>query len=176
MMDRAKCLNEEQIFAYAQHLLEPGEEEKARSHVEQCSVCGKTALRYQKLDAVLGEWKPVEPSDWFDARVRAAVASAPSARSGFTFFGLRWAQVLAPACLVIFFIAGSLIVSRMRPAHPARPATQQIAQPASTPSVQVEEELTLYENLPVLEDQDYEMLSNFDVLSKLPRGEKKLAN
>jgi hypothetical protein len=176
MMDRSKCLDEEQIFAYAQHLLEPGEEDKVRSHVEPCSVCGQTALRYQKLDAVLDEWKPVEPSDWFDARVRAAVASDPSARSGFTFFGLRWAQVLAPACLVLLIVAGSLIVSRRRPAPSPRPATQQIAQPASAPSVQVEEELTLYENLPVLEDEDYEMLSNFDVLSKLPRGEKKLAN
>lgn len=176
MMDRAKCLNDEQIFAYAQRLLEPGEEEKARSHVEQCSVCGQAALRYQTLDAVLDEWKPVEPSDWFDARVRAAVASNPSAQSGFTFFGLRWAQVLAPACLVMLLVAGSLIVLRRRPAHLPQPATQQIAQPASATSVQVEDELTLYENLPVLEDQDYEMLSNFDVLSKLPRGEKRLAN
>ncbi|MHB8655335.1 MAG: anti-sigma factor [Terriglobia bacterium] len=176
MMDRAKCLDEEQIFAYAQHILQPDEEENVRSHVEQCSACGETALRYQKLDAVLDEWKPIEPSDWFDARVRAAVASDPSARSGLTFFGLRWTQALAPACLVMLLIAGSLIVSRKRPAHPARPATQQIAQPASTPSAQVEQELTLYENLPVLEDQDYEMLSNFDVLSNLPRREKKLAN
>jgi len=176
MMDRAKCLEEEQIFAYAQHLLQPGEEDKVRSHIEQCSVCEKASLRFQSLDAVLDEWKPVEPSDWFDARVRAAVASDPSARSGFTFFGLRWAQALAPACLVMLLIAGTLIVLRMKPAHPARPATQPVTQPASAPSVQVEQELTLYENLPVLEDQDYEMLSNFDVLSNLPRREKKLAN
>ena len=176
MMDCTKCLNDEQIFAYAQHLLGPDEQDKVRSHVEKCFACGQTALRYQKLDAVLDEWKPAEPSEWFDARVRTAVASDPSARSGFTFFGLRWAQVLAPACLVLLIVAGSFIVSRMRPAQSPRPATQQIAQPGSTPSVQVEEELTLYENLPVLEDEDYEMLSKFDVLSKLPRGEKKLAN
>src|SRR5579863_6507957 len=118
MMDRPKCMDDEQIFAYAQHLLEPGEEEKVRSHVEQCSACGQIALRYQKIDAVLDEWKPVEPSEWFDARVRAAVASDPLARSGFTFFGLRWAQVLAPACLVLLIVTGSFIVSRMRPAHP----------------------------------------------------------
>ena len=176
MMDRGKCLDGEKLFAYAQHLLEPGEEGKVRSHVEQCSACGQTALRYQKLDAVLDEWKPVTPSDWFDARVRAAAALNPSARSGYTLFGLRWAQVLAPACMVLLLVAGSLIVSRMRPAHPPRTAAQQIAQPARTPSVQVEEELTLYENLPVLEDEDYEMLSKFDVLSNVPRGEKKLAN
>src|SRR5579859_1073789 len=143
MMDRAKCLEEEQIFAYAQHLLQPGEEDKVRSHIEQCSVCEKASLRFQTLDAVLDEWKPVEPSDWFDARVRAAVASDPSARSGFTFFGLRWAQVLAPACLVLLLVAGSLILSRVRPAHVPRPAAQQIVQPASAPSAQVEEELTL---------------------------------
>src|SRR5579864_567149 len=109
MTDPTKCLNDEQIFAYAQHLLEQAEEDKVRSHVEHCSVCGQSVLRYQKLDAVLVEWKPVEPSGLFDARVRAAVASDPSARSRFTFFGLRWAQVLAPACLVLLIVAGSFI-------------------------------------------------------------------
>jgi hypothetical protein len=84
--------------------------------------------------------------------------------------------VLAPACLVLLIVAGSFIVWRMRPAQSPQSATQQTAQTASAPSTQVEEELTLYENLPVLEDEDYEMLAKFDVLSKLPRGDKKFAN
>jgi hypothetical protein len=36
--------------------------------------------------------------------------------------------------------------------------------------------LTLYKDLPVLEDEDYEMLANFDVLSALPHGEAKVEN
>ena len=147
-----------------------------REHVEHCAACGQTVTEFQKLDTVLDEWRPVAPSDWFDARVRAAVAADVSAPSRFTLFGLRWAQVLAPACLLLLVVAASLIVSRIRATKPSLTATRPIVEPAKTPAARVEEELTLYKDLPVLEDEDYEMLANFDVLSELPRGEKKVDN
>lgn len=176
MINHGKCLDQEQLFAYAQRLLDSPEQGAAREHVEQCAACGQIVMEFQKLDTVLDEWRPVAPSNWFDARVRAAVAEDFSQPSRFTLFGLRWAQVLSPACLVLLLVVASLILSRTRETKSSLTTTQSITEPAKTPAARVEEELTLYKDLPVLEDEDYEMLANFDALSELPRGEKKVDN
>jgi anti-sigma factor ChrR (cupin superfamily) len=70
-----KCLDQEQLFAYAHRLLEQREEETARAHVDTCPRCRAALEEYARLDAVLDEWKPSEPSPWFDARLRQALAS-----------------------------------------------------------------------------------------------------
>jgi len=50
-------------------------------------------------------------------------------------------------------------------------ARREAARPQAPPG---EDELTLYENLPVLEN--YDLLANFDVLSELPKRDKQVAN
>jgi len=169
-MNHEKCMEREHLFAYAHHLLEAAEEREAREHVAQCAACGQVVMEFQKLDAALEEWKPIAPSVWFDARVRAAVASERSAGFPFRLFGWRWAQILAPACLVLLVTVASLMISRRQPSSAP---TERAAQSSAA---QVEEELTLFKDLPVLEDEDYEMLANFDVLSELPHGEAKVEN
>ena len=175
MIDTTNCLSREVLFSYSHRLLEPREESGVREHVGRCAACKQTVLEFQQLDTVLDEWKPVVPSSWFDARVRAAVNSSGGAPSGFTLFGMRWAQVLAPACLAILVMAASLMISRVQPNRALRNAAQ-TNRTVKSPAAQVEEELTLYKDLPVLEDEDYDMLANFDVLSELPHGETKVEN
>ena len=133
-------------------------------------------IEFRDLDSVLGEWKPVEPSAFFDARLKAKVASAITGQSGFPFFGVRRAQLLAPAFTVLLVVAATLIVFRTRPSHTPRPSVPSVVQTANAPAAKVEDELTMYENLPVLEDEDYDMLAHFDILSEVPHGAKKIAN
>src|SRR5271169_2879820 len=165
MISHGRCLDREQLFAYAQRLLDSPEHGESREHIEQCAACGQMVAEIQKLDTVLNEWKPVAPSDWFDARVRATVAAEVPAPSRFALFGLRWAQVLSPACLVLLLIAASLILSRRRESNSFLTSTQPLTETVQTRAARVEEELTLYKDLPVLEDEDYEMLANFNALS-----------
>lgn len=167
MTNIEKCMGKEDLFAYAHHLLEPDAERDLRKHLAECAACRAVVAEYQSLDALLDEWKPAAPSAWFDVRVRAAVAADHPPR--WTLFGFRWAQLLAMACLLALVTAASLIISRRQPS-----STQETA--AKSSAAKVEEELTLYKDLPVLEDEDYEMLANFDVLSALPRGEAKVEN
>jgi anti-sigma factor RsiW len=173
MMDQEKCWIREQLFAYASHLLEPREADSVRLHVEQCDECLRIVAEFQRLDTVLDEWKAVAPSGAFGARVRAAVASR---QSHTTFFGLRWTQVLAPVCLLVLMVTTSVIFLRVRKAHKLNNGSTQTTQIQNASAGQAEEELTLYQNLPVLEDEDYDMLADFDVLSELPRGDNKVAN
>jgi hypothetical protein len=48
-----------------------------------------------------------------------------------------------------------------------------VTQPQTAATAE-EDELSLYQNLSVLED--YDMLANFEVLSELPAGAKKVVN
>lgn len=176
-----KCFEREQLFVYFQRLLDAREEEQVRAHLGECPACRGVVEQYRKLDRTLEEWKPVDPSPAFDARVRAAVAAVPEQRA---LFGFDWVRWLAPAGLLVLLVAASVFVLRMGGrGEMSQPAAQQSpAKTVETRSVRPqaakegEEELTLYQNLPVLEDEDYDLIANFEVLSELPRGEKKVVN
>jgi len=179
-----KCIEREDLFAYVHRMLELRDEEKVRAHIELCPRCQEAVEEFRKLDAVLEEWKSAEPSPWFDARVRAAVAASKPAEPPRVFFGLQWGRWLAPALVGVLVVVGSLVVLRLRQPHevPQPVARQEAAKPvtpapppAVTPAVESEaDELSLYQNLPVLED--YDMLADFEVLSEIPKGAKKVVN
>lgn len=188
------CMEREQLFAHIHRMLEGCEEEEARGHLEQCARCRAAVAELRKLDAVLDEWKPREPSPWFDARVRAAVTTAEERKSLRPFFARPWVRLWVPALALLVIIIAALAMLRTRPLEqapqpvaqkeqpqPSQPATtspaeappEMLAQ-VKTPGTSVEDELTLYENLGLLED--YELLAGFDVLSELPVGDKQVAN
>ncbi len=181
-----KCLERDKLFAYGCHLLEPREEAEARAHLAECAQCREALEEYRELDAVLEEWKPVEPAPWFDARVRQAVQSIGAAQDPSSFFGLAWVRRLVPVLVMVLLVTASLAILRVRTPHPVSPHTvdqapPQATAPAPTPPEAVqpeaaagEEELRLYRNLPILED--YDMLAEFDVLSELPKGDTKVAD
>lgn len=180
-----KCIDRERLFAYALGLHESREEAGVRAHLAECAACRGAVEQYRKLDAVLDEWKPTGPSTWFDTRLGARLRQAEKERAGF--FGLRPIQWLAPAVALVALVAVSTVILRMKrpvavPKASVPPAVQ-VATPAAptvatskagTETESGQDELSLYKNLPVLED--YDLLADFDVLSELPKAGKQVEN
>ena len=180
-----KCMEREELFAYLHRLLELREEGSVRAHVTECASCRGILEEYRSLDAALEDWKTVEPSPWFDARLRAAVQSGEVTQPGWSWFGLgrlRWA---VPAVAVVLVLVTSVLILRTRQVrHASQHMLSQVARKAGAPAAGMgaaqaagepaEEELSLYQNLPVLED--YDLLANFEVLSELPKSEKQVEN
>ena len=180
-----KCVDREKLFGFVHHLLEPGEEAEVRHHLDQCSECQHVAQGFAKLDAVLEEWRKVNPSPWFDQRLKQALASGGPASAFRFFFSLSSTRVFAALLAVLFVVVGSIMIhqfSRSGPSGQANapaaqvqppPTTQAQPQPQTAAQAQTlpaEEELKMYQNLAVLEN--FDLLENFDVLSELPKGNK----
>jgi len=177
------CTEREKLFGYAQRLLEPREEHEVRAHLESCPTCRAAAEEYLKVDTLLEEWTPLEPSPSFDARVREAVEPSGASRSLlglFGFPGLRWmAPALVTVLVVVAFVAVLHVRHGRRAAHAPAQASSMPAAPdaPSAPPTETmggEEEVKLYQNLFMLED--YDLLAEFDLLSELPKGETKVDN
>ncbi len=191
------CLNREQLFAYAHRLVEGREEENARAHLESCAQCRAALAKAGQLDALLDEWKPAEPSPWFDARVRQAVAATDP---GKPFFGAAWMRWAAVGALAVLVGVGVWVWRRaQRPVEVNPPVAHEVApqknpaQPPATvaqskptarplPDAQAQAkqiappngELNPDDDLKALED--YDLIANFDVLSEIPRGGTKVDN
>jgi hypothetical protein len=179
---RNNCLEREKIFALAERLLDEREQREASAHVEACEACRSVFQSYHRLDSVLDEWSPAaEPSPWFDARLRAAVA-AQAARPARSFWGLQWSRwMAAPALAALMLVATVAVVRNARFAGGSgggsgtRAVSVVVKPVAAPPQAQAaSQELKMYQNLPVLED--YDMLADFDVISELPKGSHKIAD
>jgi hypothetical protein len=174
------CLKREDIFALSPGMLAEREANDAKEHLEGCANCRKVFEDYLRLDSILEGWAPAaEPSPWFDARLRAAVAAAKpaSASPGFRTWSLAWTRWLALSALAAMLVGALVTRHHLRLQHQrSAPAPVQVAQTQRPPAVASEaaQELKMYQNLPVLED--YDMLANFDVISELPKGSSKVAD
>lgn len=195
------CMKKEQIFAYSSNMLGPGERSKAEAHLLQCPSCRKVLAGYETLGSALGEWKSAEPSPWFDARVRARIASAVKTHPWYSITGFGWKRWTAVAAIAILAVGTSFIVLRRstdsgRSAPAAKivsntlPEAQSLPQPAPAQETQAavtrpaavapaaiesaSQEMDLYEHLRVLEN--FDMLANFDVLSELPQASDKTSD
>lgn len=185
---KSECFEKERLLAYATKLLEPAEEAKVDAHLAGgCETCNAVVWEYRALDSVLDEWKPAQPSPWFDARLRTALASGRPARTAGGFLGFdraRWSRWLTPALAAALVVVVSVVAVRVRrTGHPGTGAGNTIAQqgPAQAvnpPSkgggevqgpqaVQPGSEEPRATNAAQAVDDD-EMLTNFDVLSELP--------
>ena len=116
-----KCNEREKLFLFAHQMLEPREAEEVRSHVANCADCSRAAEEYRKVDAALDDWSAAEPSPWFDARVRARVASSAQKESGFFGFG-RLRALVAGAASVVLIVGMLVVVHRRPPPSPRRAA------------------------------------------------------
>jgi len=180
---RSDCVEREKIFALAQHMLSEREQQEVNAHLEACENCRGLLQNYRHLDSVLDEWSPAaEPSPWFDARLRAAVEAQAQRRTGF-FGNLSWRRWMAAPALASLLLLASLVVLRSGwiGHHPQESSVAQAPPVAAKPKVvpvteaqAANQELKMYQNLPVLED--YDMLANFDVISELPKGNHKIAD
>ena len=172
------CPKREEIFAYAARLLPAKEEETLAAHLSACESCRRVRDEYRQVDEILSTWQPPEPTAGFDARVREAVRSIPERSRWIEWiwphFGLRlWAPALA-ALLVIF---GLYILQTQQVGNEAPEIVSIPEDPGSLTST--EPELALLADLSILgdyESEDYEMLTEFEVLSELTTDSEEWVN
>lgn len=196
------CLDRKQLFRYAHHLLNPQEVAQFRAHLGGCSRCREAVIHYERIDAVLDEWKPVEPSAGFDAGVRQAVGAQQAYRAAWSFWGPGWARSFALVALGVFVIAGEVWLARSQRPVPNPPAlgsnpSEQVSAPISSEVAKVKpvivaparikkpakpatelksvsSSLGEDEDARALDDDD--LVANFDILSELPKRDTRVAN
>jgi anti-sigma factor RsiW len=139
---------ESRILPYVDGRLKASEAREVETHLTACAACRLRVSEFRAVSGLLDELPQMEPSDAFDARVRARVAAESVKRS--------WWAWLAPSPRVAF-AASMLLLATVwigsRPTH----------YPASNPPVDPEQ---IANDLPVLEN--YDVLSNFEALTDLP--------
>ena len=122
MTMKSGCFHKEQLMAYSTRLLEPAEDAEIRRHLTTCAACRAVADQYGAVDSLLEEWKPAEPSPWFDARLRAAVARADAAKASHGgLFGLAWTVRTgwsAPVLMAALVAVSVVIIKVRKPLHP----------------------------------------------------------
>ena len=197
------CFEREQLFGYAHRLLDEKELAAVRAHLGECSKCGEVVESYNRMDAVLEEWKPVDPTAWFDAHVRQAVLAQPPQSTAWGFWGMGWVRGVALATLAILVVSGVIWFTRRPRVIPdsSTVAARHLNPPAPTPAAP--EVATVNHAVvppphperplkaatvvksggaPTVDDEDAvtadddELLANFDVLSELPKTETQVAN
>jgi anti-sigma factor RsiW len=176
-----KCIEREKLFQLVNKMLEPHEEDEVRTHLAACVACARVAEEYRRLDAALDDWTAAEPSPWFDARVRARVASGEANVPWFGFGKVRAVTAVVAAAVVILAAVvvfhhqqvvenhHSVVSQQQAEPNPpiAKPSepTEALRQP-----LPADEQLKMDENLSLLED--YDVVSNFDALSELPQAKE----
>jgi hypothetical protein len=198
-----KCLETEILTSYAYRLIDEAAASEVRRHLEGCSRCRKIVEQHGRLDAVLNEWQPAEPTPGFDVRVREAVATLEAQRKGWGFWGWQWARGLALASLGVMIVAGTVwfahhhrgvshfaqvAMRQPQQATGARNSGQspnpqtlsETAQAQVTPAQHAPEPgstvATSSDDKDALAMEDYDLAANFDLLSEIPKGERRVAN
>ena len=137
---------ETRILAYVDGRLKQGERAEVEKHLEGCAACRLRVNEFRAVNELLDELPVIEPSGAFNARVHALVAAEPRKKSS-------WLAWLAPSPRVAFaasllLLAAVWVGSIQQPVHPA------IAE----------------QDLPVVENADYDVISSFAPLSDLSQA------
>ncbi|HVB35447.1 MAG TPA: zf-HC2 domain-containing protein [Patescibacteria group bacterium] len=136
------------------------ERERVAGHLARCEACTRRMEQLKATWSALDALPSIEPSAWFDTRVRARMREPlPKAgRLGRLPAGLRW--YLTAAALIALAIWISLRPPASRPAPVAK-------------SPQNQQDFAVIQNLPELEN--YDVISNFEALPALP-GAQSVGN
>jgi predicted anti-sigma-YlaC factor YlaD len=197
------CLDREHLFGYVHRLLGEPEAAQVRAHLAACSRCREAVERCKLLDGVLEEWRPAEPSDWFDARVRQAVEAQEAHRAARRLRSAEWMRGLALASLGVLVVAGVAWLTH-RHRSVSAPSTLATQQPHQAAAARAPAEVAKLNPAPVAPRQavktrkpapvaqsaaaslnddedvptldDYDLFANFDVLSELPKRGGQVAN
>lgn len=131
---------------------------EVEQHMRECGACRAKAEELRGTMALLGEWRDVNPSPYFDTRLQARrreQAAAP---------GL-WAWLRKPALAGVFVLliaAGVGLFQRTRPI----PA-ENVAQATRAQSVTLKKVGTAVSDLQAL-DRNEDLYANFEVLDDVP--------
>ena len=198
-----KCLESEKLISYAYHLLDEAAAAQVCAHLGECPRCRGIVEQHRRLDTVLGEWMAAGPSPGFDARVRAVVESGAAQRRMRGFWRLEWARGLALASLGLLIITSVVLLTHGRhtalvssrtaaPQHQPAAGVQTPAQAAKVNPSAIAPGAHKMPGEPAstiksvgassIEDKDlqalddYDLAANFDLLSELPKGDKRVVN
>jgi anti-sigma factor RsiW len=133
---------ETRILAYVDGRLKEGERAEVEKHLNGCAACRVRVNEFRAVTDLLDELPMIEPSGAFNARVHALVAAEPKKRSG-------WLAWFTPSPRIAFAASMLLLLTVWLGAR-------------STPSPAIEAQ-----DLPVVENADYDVISSFAPLSDL---------
>ncbi len=137
---------ETRILAYVDGRLKESERAEAEKHLEGCAACRLRVKEFRAVNDLLDELPVIEPSGAFNARVHALVAAEPRTRSS-------WLAWLAPSPRVAFAASMLLLAAVLVGSLSQRPQPAIAAQ-----------------DLPVVENADYDVISSFAPLSDLSQA------
>jgi anti-sigma factor RsiW len=135
---------ENKILPYVDGRLKQSEALEMEKHLLACPACSLRVNEFRAVSGLLDELPVIEPSVAFDVRVRARVAAEPAKQSWWAWF--------APSPRVAF--AASLLLL----------ATVWLgSRPADRPVIAEQDQ-------PVVENADYDVISNFAPLADLSQA------
>jgi anti-sigma factor RsiW len=137
---------ETRILAYVDGRLKDTERAEMDKHLGGCSACRVRVNEFRAVTDLLDELPVIEPSGAFNARVHALIAAEPEKRRGW----LAW-FTLSPR---IAFAASMLLLLTVWIGSMQGPKQPQIAD----------------QDLPVVENADYDVISSFSPLSDLSQA------
>jgi len=163
-----KCRELEQnAVVYLDGKLTPPERGAVEEHLAACAACRERVEGFSSVMGMLGEWRGVEASPFFQTRLAARLKEEPASQS---WWARLWQDAatrpIAPPMFAIALgtvLAIGAVLIEYSPGPPAREdlsGAPEITVIAASP-----DEPPLYEDLPLLED--YEVLRNFEVLQVL---------
>jgi len=135
---------EVKILGYADGRLKESERLEVEKHLATCSACTLRVNEFRAVSSLLDELPQIEPSEAFDLRVHALVAAEPAKRS--------WWSSLFVSPRVVFAAAMLLLATVWIGSRPES-------------HVAVAEQ-----DAPVVENADYDVISNFAPLSDLSQA------
>ena len=153
---------------YLDGKLPPAQRKAVEMHLADCASCTERVQGFSAVSSVLEEWKNIEPSPWFDARLEQRLARQKQASVWLD----RWIRPVwlvplrFPAAVLAVLVLVSVVVIRTGdlPGPEQETASEQVAPMVTVTAANVDE-VALYQSLPVLEN--WELLRNFEVLQEL---------
>jgi len=136
---------ETRILAYVDGRLKESERGEVEKHLGGCAACRLRVNEFRAVNELLDELPVIEPSGAFNARVHALVAAEPRRKSS-------WLVWLAPAPRIAF-VASMLLLATVWLGTRQTPPPPIAAQ-----------------DLPVVENADYDVISSFAPLSDLSQA------
>lgn len=133
---------ETRILAYVDGRLKESERAEVQKHLDGCAACRVRANEFRAVNDLLDELPVIEPSGAFNARVHALIAAEPEKRRS-------WFAWLTPSPRIAFVASMLLLLTVWLGSRP-------VAAPAIAE-----------QDLPVVENADYDVISSFAPLSDL---------
>jgi anti-sigma factor RsiW len=140
---------ENRILPYIDGRLKAPELRAVEAHLSACPACRLRVNEFRAVSGLIDELPQIEPSEDFDARLRARVTAEPAKRSWWAFA----VPSPRPAVAAAMLLMASVWIG-LQPPSPVNNTNSKV------------DETQINEDLPVLEN--FDVLSSFAPLTELP--------